>query len=362
MHLPRGRISVQTIIVLIVIGVGGWFGVREFNERLIFVKETDARIAAPMVTISSRVDGWITDVLIEEGQHVARLEPITQIDARRDRLELEQLDVQISAVAADRERLLAERHMVVEQMRTQLASRTSRVEAANALVESLGPRLELARSELARADKLFGDGVVSKQQLDNARNTVYEREGEYLGAIARLAEAESERTETIAASTRTEILDKEVAMLKPREALLRVKSAQRHLEVEDRTVRTPSSGIIDKVFVETGEYVRAGQRLLVMHDPAAIRIDVNIKETELKRLAVGQAVDIVVDAYPDTPFAGKVARIGNSTTGTYALLPNPNPSGNFTKITQRVPIRIDLAKIDERLHPGMMVEVRIDVR
>ena len=362
MNRSFGRISIQFLIVIAVIGTGGWFGINEFNERLIFVKETDARIAAPMVTVSSRVDGWVTEVLVDEGESIGQSEPITQIDARRDELELRQLDVLLESISADREQLLAERRMVAEQMRTQLDSRNSRVEAAEALVQSLAPRLDLARTELARARKLSADGVVSKQQLDQARNAVYELEGEYLGAVARLAQAQSERAETIAASGRTEVISKELDKLGPREALLKVRRSQRQLEVEDRTVRSPSSGVIDKVFVEAGEYVRAGQRLLIMHNPDSIHVDVNVKETELSRLAVGQSVDITVDAYPETPFTGKVARIGNSTTAMYALLPNPNPSGNFTKITQRVPVRIEMEQPDARLHPGMMVEVRIDVR
>ena len=107
MNRSCGRISIQFLIVIAVIGTGGWFGVNEFNERLIFVKETDARIAAPMVTVSSRVDGWVTEVLVDEGESIGQSEPITQIDARRDELELRQLDVLLESIRADREQLLA---------------------------------------------------------------------------------------------------------------------------------------------------------------------------------------------------------------------------------------------------------------
>ena len=75
MNRSFGRISIQFLIVIAVIGTGGWFGINEFNERLIFVKETDARIAAPMVTVSSRVDGWVTEVLVDEGESIGQSEP-----------------------------------------------------------------------------------------------------------------------------------------------------------------------------------------------------------------------------------------------------------------------------------------------
>lgn len=362
LHRTGGFVSIQTIVVTVVIAAGAWFGIQEFNERLIFIKETDARVGAPMVTISSRVDGWLTEILVEEGDTVDAQAALTQLDARHIELQLQQLEVQVGAIAAERARLVSERKMVSEQMRTQMGSRTSRVEAAQAIVSSLAPQLKLARSESARSEKLLKDGVVSKQQLDKARNTVYQVEGDYLSAVARLAEAESERAETRAASSQTEVLDKEIEKLVHDEALLNVRMERVRLERLDRMVRSPSEGVIDKIFVEPGEYVRAGQRLAIMHDPQRIFVDANIKETELSRLKVGQQVNIIVDAYPDTAFSGKVQRIGNSTTGTFALLPNPNPSGNFTKITQRVPVRMELAQRDVRLHPGMMVEVEIDVR
>jgi membrane fusion protein (multidrug efflux system) len=362
MHLSSGRISFQTVAVLVILGVGSWFGVREFNERLIFIKETDARIAAPMVTVSSRVEGWLTDVTVEEGARVEPGAPIARIDGRRTHLELSRVRVELGAIAAERARLVAERHMIVEQMRTQLTSRDSRVEAAAAMVQSLAPQLALAQAERDRSKKLFGDGVLSKSAVDQASNTVYQLEGDYLSAVARQAEAQSERAEVVADGNRTEVLDKELAKLTHDEELARVRIQRQEMELDDRTVRSPGSGLIGRVFVEDGEYVRAGQRLAVMHDPGAVRVDANIKETELNRLKVGQRVNVLVDAYPDQTFTGHVVRIGNSTTATFSLLPNPNPSGNFTKITQRVPVRIELTELDAKLHPGMMVEVHIDVR
>jgi len=117
--------------------------------------------------------------------------------------------------------------------------------------------------------------------------------------------------------------------------------------------------LIDRLFVEPGEYVGAGQRLLLLHDPSVVWIEANVKETQLRRLAAGQPVRVRVDAYPDEAFEGTVERIGQSATSTFALIPTPNPSGNFTKITQRVPVRIAIEQREGKLRPGMMVEVRI---
>ena len=100
---------------------------------------------------------------------------------------------------------------------------------------------------------------------------------------------------------------------------------------------------------------------MLIHDPNNIWVEANIKETELRHLKVGMPVRLSVDAFPDHEFKGTVERIGQAATSEFALLPNPNPSGNFTKVTQRVPIRISVAQEDGMLRPGMLVVVEIDI-
>ena len=126
-------------------------------------------------------------------------------------------------------------------------------------------------------------------------------------------------------------------------------------------MRSPIDGIVDDKFVQPGEYVAPGQRLLLIHDPKAVWISANVKETKLTDLRPGQPVTISVDAYPDQRITGRIERIGNAATSEFALLPSPNPSGNFTKIAQRVPIRIAVVQPPGNpLRPGMMVEVDVD--
>ena len=223
------------------------------------------------------------------------------------------------------------------------------------------PQLELALSELSRAESLFAKRVIAKQQLDQALAAARRIEGEHRGAKAEYQEAIARLDEARAERSRLKVLDEELDMLGHRRAELMAKLAQQQLDLEDRVIRAPVNGVVDKTFVEAGEYVRSGQRLAIVHDPGRVWVEANIKETDVARLKLGQQVVITVDAYPDARYTGEVASIGSSTTASYALLPNPNPSGNFTKVTQRLPVRVALDNPDERLHPGMMVEIRIDV-
>ena len=120
--------------------------------------------------------------------------------------------------------------------------------------------------------------------------------------------------------------------------------------------------MIAKTFANKGEYVFAGQRLALFHDPDKIWIAANVKETDIADVELGQKADIVVDAYPERKFTATVYRIGRTATSKFALLPDPNPSGNFTKVTQRLPVRLLFDQKDVLLRPGMMVEVDIDIR
>ena len=134
------------------------------------------------------------------------------------------------------------------------------------------------------------------------------------------------------------------------------------LDIADRAVRSPLDGVVSRTFVSVGEYVSPGQRIALLHNPDEIWVEALVKETEFRRIQIGQPVEIQVDAYPDEAFIGTVERVGHAATSQFTLLPTPNPSGNFTKVTQRIPIRVTLEQRGGLLKPGMMVEVSIDVR
>ncbi len=351
----------QRLVILLLVIAGGWYAVQELRERMIYVDETDARIVGELVTVSSRVSGWLNEMGVRAGDTIKVGQVLAQVDARESQLLVRELNARAEGADAERRRMLAERDLIDQQTESRLETQQSTASAAQATVAALDPQLELARSELARAESLFVKRVLPKQQLDQARAAARRVDGEpraaaaeYQEAIARLQEARADRS-------RLKVIDEELEMLTHRRDALMAKLAQQQLDLEDRVIRSPVDGVVDKTFVESGEFVRQGQRLIVVHDPGTVWVEVNIKETQIARLRPGHAVRVSVDAYPDARFTGRVDSIGTSTTASYALLPNPNPSGNFTKVTQRLPVRIVLDKADRRLHPGMMVEVRIDV-
>lgn len=358
-----GRIrGFQRGIVIALVLAGSVFAGLEIQDRITYVHEIDARIASDLITISSRVSGWVKEISVEEGQSIVSGQTLVRVDDRESALLLEDLDSQMRSAAAERERLKAERKLIDDQTRTRYDTLLSKLNAADASVSSLEPQLELALSELQRANSLFEKRVIPKQQIDQSRAAARKIEGEHRMAVAEFQEARAELQEARAERERLNVLDGELNMLRHREASLRARVEQQKLDLNDRVIGSPINGVVDKTFVEAGEFVTPGQRLLLVHDPDHVWIEANIKETQIRKLKIGQPVKVDVDAYPDEKFEGTVMSIGNSTTGKFALLPNPNPSGNFTKITQRLPVRIGVEQKDRKLSPGMMVEVRIDVR
>jgi membrane fusion protein (multidrug efflux system) len=359
---PRRARGFQRSVVLIVILAAVVIAGFEIHDRVSHVSETDARIAGHLVTISSRVSGWVTNVSVEEGEAIAMDQVLAIVDDRESRLRVSQLEAQVRTIEADRGRFGAERELIDEQTRSRLETQQSRLHAAGASVSALEAQTDLASAELARARSLFNKKVISRQELEKAQAEARRLAGEHRMAVAELEESRAKLIEERAERARLKVLDKQVEMLGHEQAELQAQLEQQKLDLADRTIRSPVTGVVDKTFVEVGEFVTPGQRLAVVHDPADIWVEANIKETQIRKLGLGLPVEVFVDAFPDDTFNGQIISIGNSTTGSFALLPNPNPSGNFTKITQRLPVRIAVAQREQKLRPGMMVEVRIDVR
>jgi len=357
-RLPRlrGQAMIGAALVT-VIAVGYWsYG------RLDHISETDARVMADMVTISSRIDGWIAQRPVTDGQTIKAGDILVVIDQREAVEQLEELKARADSIRLDRERAEAQLRIASGTTTSAVAAAEARRTAAIADLAAAHSEAERAAEDFHRTDALLAAQYASRQTWDLHRSQLRRAEEAQRAAQARLGEAEAALTEARAHLGDVGVLQKEIERLAHDAEQIEAQRRQHEISIADRIVRSPVDGIVDQKFVEPGEYVIPGQRLLLLHDPKTVWVEANIKETKLERLRPGQTVSVSVDAYPDRTFTGSIERIGNTTTSQFALLPSPNPSGNFTKITQRVPLRIAVAQPDDfPLRPGMMVEIDIDV-
>jgi membrane fusion protein (multidrug efflux system) len=354
---PR-RVRVFGALALSAIALAG--GAAWAYARWAHVTENDARVRADMITIASRVDGWLTARPVTDGEKIHSGELLAVIDQREAALRLAELRAKLESTRLQEKRAAAQLRMSETTSPDAVAAAKARREAVEASRRSAASRLDEAQRDFARADAVVGR-LVSRELWDQRQTQLRQAEENERAAAAELAAADAALADAQAKLGDVDALRAEVDSLAADAAQIEAQIRQKEIDLADCELRSPIDGVVDDKFVQPGEYVIPGQRLFIVHDPKGVWIDADIKETKLTRLKPGQPVEVSVDAYPDRRFVGRIDRIGAAATSEFALLPSPNPSGNFTKITQRVPVRIAVQQPDDDpLRPGMMVEVDID--
>ena len=362
---PRGRGGARflrlVLISAMLVGLGLW-AAGWMRDSLLYVHETDARVAADMVSVSSRVAGRVIERPIRSGSVVAVGDTLAVIDDRVSQTWLDELRAELNRIVAERAERDAEIALIDRTTKSRYRSEQARLAAAQAIVETATVAFDYAKREFKRTETLAAGGVVSTMRLDEAHNEYLTAQKELVRARALLATAKALLAEAEAARREIDLIAAERDTLELRKAEVQARIDRQQLDISDRVVVSPLHGVVSRAFVEVGEYVQPGQRIALVHDPRKIYVEANIRETDIRRLFLEQSVRLMVDAYPDRPFEGRIKMIGAAATSEFALLPNPNPSGNFTKITQRLPVRIAVDQVDGMLRPGMMVEVFIRIK
>lgn len=366
-RLPRsGKLLILAIVVVLCLI---WIGLA-IAHRLSHVSAQDARVMADQVTVSSRLGGWVTTFELTEGDTLHRGDAVATLYDKPDQRKLEALTANVATQQARLDYEKARLSMAEKQLKGGMNLTHRQLEASKAAEKAAQARLTEAKRDFQRSDKLYRKHSVSEQRRDQDYYA-------YQAALAEHAQAQQEVqvSQTLADNAQVgfingsqmplpnpDVLRQQVQIARQELAEAQAKLEQEQLRIADLQIDSPVDGVINKTLIDQGEYVSAGQPILMMHDPSKLWVEANIKETDIGALRIDQPVAITVDAFPDQTFTGHVAVIGRAATSQFALLPDPNPSGNFTKITQRIPVRI---RFDdgptELIGPGMMVEVDIDI-
>lgn len=353
----KSLLTTAGLLIALVL-IGQWIYKRSHTVYL-----DDAHIASNIVAIASRVPGWIVELPIHSGQEVDRNTVLAQMDARQTELSLQTIDLKISNQELSIERARTQLQLVGENVDNQFNASAAAVDHSQASLKKSASVLAAAQSNYDRSESMWEKKLISAQRWDTARLDLSKSRHAYDEATARLHQVQSEMSRSKAALQEREIQTKTLEILQRELELLHVEKNDTQLSLNDRKIHSPlAKAVIDKTFVHAGEYVPAGRRLLMLHDPLDIWIQANVKETEVRHIRIGAQAKVYVDAYPGEEFIATVERIDHATTSQFALLPNPNPSGNFTKVTQRLSLRLAIDQKDGLLKPGMMVEVEIDTR
>ena len=348
---------VAVVAVLLAIWGGHWL-----YQRWTHVYIDDARIDGEVITISSRVSGWVTELPVIEGDSVKKGQLLAQVDDRDSRLKREVLVAKLKALENQVAVVMAQSGQIDQETFGKFQSEKNRLAAAEAEVSALAIQLKQAQDDFRRARELAEAKWLSPQAMERARSTYQQVRENHRKALAEVAAVRGTLSAAGGSRKQLAVMERQLLVLERQADEVRAEIRRQDIDIEDRRIESPADGRVVMTFVRKGEHVGVGQRILMFHNPDDIWVEANVRETDVGRIKPGMKADIRVDAYPGKVFSGTVFRIGRAATNKFALLPDPNPSGNFTKITQRLPLRIKLQEKDPSLRPGMMVEVYIALR
>jgi len=352
--MSKTNIASLTLLIIASAAFTAWL-----VDRSRFVHISDARIAATMISISSRTPGWIADFPVKDGMLIKAQDILVEIDNRDTHHKLNELEASIRTIEAEYSRQQSRFKLNEKRIEATIQAEESRLKGANSATQQAKIFFTQAKREFVRAESLLEQKMISEADFDARKSDVEQIEQSYqqkvadaVTAKAQLALSQNSRTELdvikmdlqIIASRRDEILSQQKRLIS---------------QIEDHTIRSNISGVVDETFANTGEYVYPGQRILMLHNPEKLWIKAYVKETEIQYLQLDSKVEIKIDAYPGSLLKGVVTNIGNAATSQFAMLPSPNPSGNFVKVTQRIEVQIQFDSSNLKLKPGMMVELKI---
>ena len=351
---------IRVILLGLLVGAMILWAVNWGRSAFLYVHETDARVMADLVPISSEASGVVTDLFFDEGARISAGQILAKIDDRVTQLKLVQKKAERQTQLAELKRSEAEYTMVETQLKSRIVGAKSRLAEARVSKTIFIHEFSFLEKEMKRIKKLIQKGAVSRSRFDRSQADFFKAQQQLIKSNAIIKTAESSLKEVMA--DQSELIVKVAELSKLRAQLIEIDAeiAIQEEELNNFIIKADIDGVVGRRLIKKGEFVSKGQRLLVMHDPNKIWIETNIRETEINRISPGRQVRIEVDAFPDKEFVGKVILIGNAATSQFALLPKLNEAGTFTKITQRIRVRIAVEQEQEALKPGMMVEVFID--
>jgi membrane fusion protein, multidrug efflux system len=345
----NGRSSVNRKLVFMgaacaVLLAASWLGYGYLTVGRFVVTTDDAYVRAYNTTMGAKVAGYLSEFLVEDNTKVRAGDVIARIDDGDYRL------------AADSARdKIATQKATVERFDRQIDAQRANVEQMRAQLVSAQAGQKRMQSELERQQALAGKEFATKQTLeqsianrDQANASVQSAQAGLDSAIANIDVLQAQKKEA----------DRTLDELKTALA-----KAERDLSFTE--IRAPFDGVVANRAAQVGDFVQTGQRIAALVPLSNVFIDANFKETQLARVRPGQPVSITVDALPDEKFGGVVASVSPASGAVFSLLPPDNATGNFTKIVQRLPVRIQVpADVAERgaLRPGMSVVAAVNTR
>ena len=337
------RILLAGVAAVVVAGAGA-YGAYWLKTGRYLESTDDAYVQADYTTIAPKVSGYIAEVHAEDNQPVKSGQILAKIDDRDFKTALAQAHADVASAKAD-----------VQNIEAQLEEQQSVIEQAQAAIASDQAGVKFAQQDYTRYHSLTAQKVTSVQDEERAQTALQQQN----------ANLQRDRAALTAAKQRVDVLTTAKAKSETQVDRLQAVEQQAELNLSYTTIVAPIDGTVGARSLRVGQYVQAGTQLMAVVPLQAVYVVGNFKETQLAHVKAGQTVEITVDGLPGVTVKGKVDSLSPASGLTFALLPPDNATGNFTKIVQRIPVKIALevdADLVGRLRPGMSAEPVIDTR
>lgn len=343
--LKSRKVKLALIIGAITLLLAGGWWYWDYQTTGKYFQSTDnAYIAADAVIVAPKIGGYVDRVLVQENQEVQEGAALVQLDVRDYQAQEAQIQAQVGASLAS-----------AQTVRAQIGEQRAAISQAEAQLTAARAEAALAANQVQRYEPLAASGAEPRERLDQLR------------AQSRTARAQVDASQAAlrAAQLRIRTLEEQIGQARSQADAARAQLAGAQLNMESTLLRASISGRVGDVAVRQGQFVQPGARLMSVVPVEQLFIEANFKETQVGLMRVGQPVAIEVDALSDLEINGRIASIAPGTGSQFSILPPENATGNFTKIVQRVPVRIAISaspEVRRLLVPGMSVVVNVDTR
>jgi membrane fusion protein, multidrug efflux system len=330
--------------LIVVLGLASWWGLGAWRASRLREGTEDAQVDGRIIPVLNKVAGYVARVNVRENQEVHRGDTLLVIDDAELRVRLAQAEADLAAARA-----MIGGGAVIGQATAAIEASNRERSALEAQLDAAHGRARLAKSNFDRMEGLAAKQIVSRQALDAARGEL-ESAGANVTSLERQIAAAGAGVASAEAGARLAAARYDAARAARDNAALQVSYA---------AVISPVDGVVSRKSADVGQLLQPGQPILSIVAADSVWVTANFKETQLAVMHPGQDVEMTVDAYPQCHARGKLESISSATGARFALIPPDNATGNFTKVVQRVPVRIQVTTgcgADHPLRPGMSVE------
>jgi len=350
------RSFVFPIILLLLVICGAWFGITKYIHAKHHEETEDAQVESNISPVIPRVSGYVADVRVKDNQRVHKGDTLLVLDDRDLRLKVEQAE---AALATAKSNLGAAR-ATTTAARSNIATSQASVGTIDAQIEAAKVTLWRSNQDYERYANLIKDHSVTQQQYEQAlaAKQTAEKQLQILQEQRKQASSQTSAVTTQSGATGSQITVAS-SIIKQRQ----VEVDEARLNLYYAVITAPVEGLISKVNVQPGQFLQAGQSLFSIVLNEDLWVIANFKETQFDKMKVGQKVIVHVDAFPGHEFEATLSSFSPATGARFALLPPDNSSGNFVKVVQRLPVKIEFTQRNDalvkQLRPGMNVDVDV---